>query len=192
MGNQTHRSPQGVELARLILVKHGKPTIVPEIPRSKWRLSEEGREAARRFAAVLAPYDPAAVFASPEPKAHDTARAMAEALGLPVSVDDDLCEQRADENPFVSPAEIEAQILKALQNPDQLILGEETGAAARARFDRAMTRVAGEGTRVVVAHGRVITFWLSARFGFDPVPFWKSLGFNQGVVVEGGRWEIVG
>lgn len=188
MGNQAHRT------ARLILVKHGKPAIVPEVPRSQWRLSDEGRLAAQALAVSLAPYEPAAVFASPEPKAHDTARAMGEAWGLPVAVDADLAEQRADENPFVSPPEIEALILRALQNPDDLILGEETGAAARARFDAAMTRVmaAGEGTKVVVAHGRIITFWLSARLGFDPVPFWTSLGFTQAVVVDGADWEIVG
>jgi broad specificity phosphatase PhoE len=188
VGNQAHRP------SRLILVKHGKPAIVPEAPRSRWRLSDEGRATAEALAGKLAPYEPAAVFASPEPKAHDTARAMAGAWGLPVAVDDDLAEQRADQNPFVAPAEIEALILRALQNPDDLILGEETGAAARDRFDAALVRIAaaGQGTKVVVAHGRIITFWLSARLGLDPVPFWKSLGFTQAVVVDGADWEIVG
>lgn len=188
MGNQAHRA------SRLILVKHGKPAISPEVPRSRWRLSDDGRLAAEVLAKILAPYEPAAVFTSPEPKAHDSARAMAGIWGLPVAVDENLAEQRADENPFVSRAEIEALILRALQNPADLILGEETGAAARERFDAAMARVAatGEGTKVVVAHGRIITFWLSARLGFDPVPFWKSLGFTQAAVVNGADWEIVG
>lgn len=181
MGNQAHRPP-----GRLILVKHGKPAIVPEIPRSRWTLSDEGRAAATVLAARLAAYDPVALFASPEPKAHDTARAIGKALSLPTVVDADLAEQRADENPFLPPDEIEALIVRALEAPDDLILGEETGAAARARFAEAMVRVgeAGEGTKVVVAHGRIITFWLSRELGFAPVPFWRRLGLTSAVVVE--------
>ena len=187
MGNQTHRPA-------LILVKHGQPAIVPDVPRSLWALSDEGRAAASRLAGKLTGFDPQFLFASPERKAHDTAAAMAEVLGLPVRTDLDLAEHRADHNPFVSQAEIEALIEQALREPDRLVLGEETGAAARQRFARAMTRIAavGPGTKVVVAHGRVISLWLSAQLALDPVPFWRRLGFTCGAVLsEDGALEIV-
>lgn len=187
MGNQAHRPA-------LILVKHGKPAIVPDAPRSLWALSDEGQASASRLAGKLARFDPKFLFASPELKAHDTAAAMGEVLGLPVRTDEDLAEHRADHNPFVSAAEIEALIARALRDPDHLIMGEETGAAARARFAAAMERVAaaGEGTKVVVAHGRIISLWLSAELGFDPVPFWRRLGFTSAAVLaEHGDLEII-
>ncbi|MFZ3007717.1 MAG: histidine phosphatase family protein [Phenylobacterium sp.] len=188
MGNQAHRPA-------LILVKHGQPAIVPDVPRSLWALSDEGRMAASRLAGKLTGFDPQFLFASPELKAHDTAAAMGEVLGLPVRTDLDLAEHRADHNPFVSQAEIEALIEQALREPDRLVLGEETGAAARQRFARAMTRVAtaGSGTKVVVAHGRIISLWLSARLAIDPVPFWRRLGFASGAVLSesDGTFEMV-
>lgn len=183
MGNQAHRPA-------LILVKHGKPAIAPDVPRSRWALSEEGRVGASRLAGKLARFEPKFLFASPELKAHDTAAAMGEALDLPVRTDRDLAEHRADDNPFVSQAEIEALIERALRDPDRLVMGEETGAAARARFAEAMARVAaaGEGAKVVVAHGRIISLWLSAEREFDPVPFWRRLGFVTAAVLgpDGG------
>lgn len=186
MGNQAHRPT-------LILVKHGKPAIVPEVPRSQWSLSDEGRRAAASLAQKLVRFEPSALFASPEIKAHDSAQAMGEVLGLTVRTDEDLAEHRADHNPFVSPSEIEALIERALRDPDNLVMGEETGAAARARFAAAMSRVAaaGEGTKVVVAHGRIISLWLSARLAFDPVPFWRLLGFTSAAVVDPDGFEII-
>ncbi|MDO8324132.1 MAG: histidine phosphatase family protein [Phenylobacterium sp.] len=186
MGNQAHRPA-------LILVKHGQPAIVPEVPRSQWALSDEGRTLASRLAEKLARFEPAQLFASPESKAHDTAAAMGEVLGLAVRTDPDLAEHRADHNPFVSPAEIEALIERALRDPDHLVMGEETGAAARARFAAAMERVAaaGHGTKVVVAHGRIISLWLSAQLAFDPVPFWRRLGFTSAAVVAQDGFEII-
>lgn len=195
MGNQADRPSQGVRPGRLILVKHGKPAIAPDVPRSQWTLSDQGRTDAVALAGKLAPFAPRALFASPERKAHDTALAMGEVLGLSVTVDDDLSEHRADQNPFVSQAEIEALIERALRDPDNLVMGEETGAAARARFAAAIGRIdaAGEGTTIVVAHGRIIAFWLSARLGFDPVPFWRRLGFTSAAVLseDGADVEIV-
>jgi len=193
MGNQTHRAARP---GRLILVKHGEPVVAPYTPRSQWALSLEGREAAVALARKLATFSPRTLFASPERKAYDTAQAMGEVLGLSVQPDGDLQEHRADHNPFITtPGGIEALIEAALRDPDRLVMGEETGSSARARFAAAMNRISasGEGAKVVVAHGRIITFWLSARLGFDPVPFWRRLGLGSAAVLseDGKSYEIV-
>lgn len=190
MGNQADRPSGRLTQGRLILVKHGQPQIAPDVPRSQWALSGPGREAAVALAAKLARFEPKALFASTEVKAYDTALAMGPVLGLPVRGDADLREHRADHNPFVSPSEIDALIERALRDPDHLVMGEETGASAQARFAAAIERidVIGDGARVVVAHGRIISFWLSARLGLDPVSLWRSLGFTSAAVLsEDGR-----
>jgi probable phosphoglycerate mutase len=186
MGDQTHRPPG------LILVKHGAPNIVPDQPRSSWTLSPEGRDAARRLAAKLAAYDPQALFASTEPKAAETAAVIGHALGLTAVFDDGFGEHRADEKPFGTEAEFRADVARLFAEPDALVMGEETGAAARSRFDTALQRAGAlERTTVVVAHGRVITLWLSARLGLDPLPSWTRLGLAHAVMIRGDSYEFV-
>lgn len=192
MGNQADRTPSRLTPGRLILVKHGQPQIVPEVPRSQWALSEEGRGAAVALATKLASFEPTALFASTEAKAYDTALAMGSVLALPVQGDAELREHRADHNPFVSPSEIDALIERALRDPDHLVMGEETGASAAARFNAAIERsetIEG-GTRVIVAHGRIISFWLSARLGVDPVSIWRKLGVSCGAVLSEDRRSV--
>jgi len=185
MGDQAHRP------ARLILVKHGQPLIEEATPRSSWSLSEAGRAAATRLAARLAAHRPDALYASSEPKAADTAAAMGAVLGLPVQIDADFGEHRADDKRFGSQDAFLADVTRLFREPNALVMGEETGTAACARFDAAVTRTARWRTPVVVAHGRVIALWLSARQGFDPLPFWQALGVGQAVLVRDDGYEVV-
>ena len=195
MGDQADRAPgAGPWLdGRLILVKHGRPKIVEDQPRSSWRLSDEGRAQAESLARKLAPLGPARLFASDEIKATDTARAMGAVLGLAVEIDPGLCEHRADDKPFGTQAAFEADVARLFAEPGALGMGEETGDAARDRFAAALGRMEGgrDATRVVVSHGRIITLWLSRRLGFEPMAFWKRLGLACAVVVTADGYEVV-
>ncbi len=196
MGNQADRAAPGAAswpFGRLILVKHGKPQIVEAEPRSSWPLSEEGRVAARALAAKLADLTPSRLFASPEIKAADTAREMGRLLDLAVEIVPDLGEHRADDKPFGTQAAFEADVARLFAEPAALVMGEETGDAAYARFDAAMARIAprvGE-TALAVSHGRIITLWLSRRLGVEPMAFWKRLGLATAVVVTAQGHGIV-
>ena len=176
-----------------MLVKHGKPVIEPHRPRSSWRLSQGGRAAATRLAVKLAPLAPTRLFASPEPKAADTAKVLSEALDLTPTIDPGFGEQRADDNAFVSPEAFEANVAAMFAEPDALILGEETGAAARERFDAALARhdLPGADTAIVVAHGRIITLWLTHRLSVEPMSFWRRLGLGCAAILDGDRCDIV-
>jgi broad specificity phosphatase PhoE len=178
---------------RLILVKHARPVIEPGGPPSTWRFSEAGRMAAGALAAKLARFTPARLVASPEPKALATAQAIGAVLSLPVATDPGLVEHRADSVPFLEEDRFLALVERMFAAPDRLVMGEETGKAARARFAAAMTRISGDGTRVIVAHGRVITLWLSHRLGLEPMPFWRSLGLASAAVLseDGERLEAI-
>ena len=184
MGNQTHR-PTG----RLIFVKHGQPQIVAGQPPSSWALSAEGLSAAAALAQRLSVFAPATLWTSPEPKARDTALAMGRVFGLAVTIDAGLAEHHADSSPFSTQDEFELRVERTFSRPEELVMGEETGLAARLRFDAAMTRISeGKGAKVIVAHGRVITLWLSHRLGFEPMPFWRRLALSSAAVLdEDGR-----
>lgn len=183
----------GAAGCRLILVKHGLPQIERDRPRSTWMLSGEGREAALRLAAKLARFQPDYLVCSPEPKAHATAAALGEALGLTPWPEHDVREQEADRNPFVTQEVFEDQVAQMFARPADLVLGEETGLAARSRFGAVIEQLAEHHAPVVVAHGRVITLWLSHRLGIEPMPFWKRLGLGTAAVVSvnGGTVEFV-
>jgi len=187
MGDQAHRP------SRLILVKHGSPQIEPGQPRSQWSLSDQGRADAASLARKLASFAPDRLVCSPEPKASETASIIGGVLGLAPQLDIDLREQEADHNPFVSQAEFERQVAEMFARPDELMLGEETGLAARLRFGRTLERLQEASAPVIVAHGRVITLWLSDQLGIEPMAFWERLGLGTAAIVSmpGGSIEFV-
>lgn len=190
MGNQAHRPPR-----RLILAKHGHPVINPDKPPSTWPLSPEGREAAQALAAKLDRFDPVAIVSSAEPKALESAAAMAAVLGVPASQDEGLGEQRNDTGGFHDQAVFEALVAQMFAHPHQLVLGEETGEAARHRFGEAVDRQMAlhpNGTLIIVAHGRAITLWASEILGLEPMALWKSLGLANALVLDGeGGGELI-
>ncbi|HVK41131.1 MAG TPA: histidine phosphatase family protein [Phenylobacterium sp.] len=189
MGNQADRAA-----GRLIFVKHGQPQIVAGQPPSSWMLSPDGRRAATALAERLRVFAPRALWSSPEPKAHETAQAMGEVFGRSLAVDAGLAEHRADRGPFTSQEEFERRVEHMFSRPAELIMGEESGLDARLRFDAALARVGADddGTTVIVAHGRIITLWLSHRLGFDPMPFWRSLGLASAAVLSQDGLQMVG
>ena len=188
MGNQADRP-------RLILVKHAPPALVPGEPPSTWLLSPEGRADAAALALKLAPFAPRAIVSSTEPKAAATADEMAAVLGLEPERDHGLREHFGETIAFSEESVFQASVARMFANSRELVLGEETGDEAHARFAGAVDRQRAahpEGTLVLVAHGRVITLWAQRRLGVDPMPFWRSLGLASAVVVdEAGGFEIV-
>ncbi|WP_304172383.1 histidine phosphatase family protein [Phenylobacterium aquaticum] len=191
MGNQAHRPPR-----RLILVKHGQPKIDPDAAPTTWPLSDEGRAAATALAGKLDRFEPVALASSSELKAVQTAQAIAAVLGLPLSQDAGLGEQRNETGGFHDQQVFEALVARMFQEPHHLVLGEETGEAARRRFADALDRQMAahpDGTLVVVAHGRVISLWAAQVLGVDAMPLWKHLGLATALVISADRddFEIV-
>lgn len=184
-------------MARLILVKHAMPAIDEARPSKNWPISQEGRAAAAKLATRLEPFRPAFVVASTEPKAADTGRIIAERLGADVAFDADLVETRRETVGWGTRAEVEAGIAGLFRRPSEVVYGEESADAAHARFAGAVERrrVADPAASlVVVAHGTVISLWVSRRLGIDPMPLWRSLPLPGAVVMaeDGESFEIIG
>ncbi len=170
----------------LILVKHALPEIVPGVPAAEWRLSVAGRARCAALAAALAPYAPARLVSSVEPKAAETAALAAAALGIPHAPAPDLHEHDRAGVPFLDPADFEAAVAALFATPDRLVFGRETAAAAATRFRRAVAGVLdahpGESL-AVVAHGTVIALYVAAVTGAAALPLWQRLGLPAFVVL---------
>lgn len=166
----------------LLLVRHSVPEIDPARPATEWRLSEEGRARCERLGAQVGAYGPERLLSSPEPKALETAEQIAPALGLAVEIACDLREHERRTLPFLPRAEFLRRMGEFFARPDEVVVGEESADAARARFAAVVEAISRPA--VVVTHGTVIALYAA---GSDPdggFGFWKTLALPDVVKVD--------
>jgi broad specificity phosphatase PhoE len=138
----------------LTLVRHAAVVVDARVPSSEWRLSEEGRAAAR---ALALDGDVSTALTSPESKAVETA----ELAGLDVRVDERLREvSRPWSDDYV------ADVRRWFDGEE--LPGWERRADALARLRAALDGVAG----VAVSHGLAISLY--AGLSFEE---WRALPF---------------
>ena len=143
------------------------------MPSEEWELSAEGRRRCGALAERLAAYEPRALLASTEPKARETAELVAPALGLDVRLSDGLRETARRTVGWLAPEELQRGIRELFRRPDEVVFGEESGAAALARFEAAVDGL--PEPAVVVAHGTVLSLFAAPRTGRDPYELWRAL-----------------
>ncbi len=179
---------------RLILVRHSLPQIRPDAPARSWPLCDEGRRRCAPLAHRLAEYAPAAIVASVEPKAAETAQIVATALGLPHETQEGLHEHERDNAGFLEAGAFEGVIRGLFARPDDLVFGRETARQAETRFTRAVQRVHdqhGEGSVAVVAHGTVIALFVAFHAGVEPFALCQALGSPSFVVLTLPGYTLV-
>ena len=178
---------------RLLLVRHSLPHIDPNRPANEWSLSEEGRRRCQPLAARLSTYRPDAIVSSLEHKAIETAEIVAGRLGLSVATALDLHEHDRRTAPHLSAEQFEASVAALFAHPAQRVFGAETADQAHRRFAQAVEKVARDRagqTVAIVAHGTVITLFVSRLTGSDPLAFWKHLGLPSFVVLSLPEWTL--
>lgn len=181
-------------MRRLILVKHSLPDIAPEVPRRKWHLSQDGIERCGLLAERLARYGPARLISSPEPKARETALALADAVGAAdVQTVGNLREHDDGDTPFQSEAEFRAKVSGFFRHPSAAVFGPETADDAHVRFSTAIAETTareGDDAVIAVTHGRVISLFVARRNGLDPYTLWLRLGLPSVVVLQMPDYRI--
>lgn len=167
----------------LILVRHARPEISPQVAPPLWSLSAESRAAAIALAARLPPF--VAAVASTEPKAIATAEILAASLGAPVARDARLDEHRRETWPFEpGPEAVGARVRQALAKPESSIDGAETIASAVVRFETGLAAYA-DRPLLIVTHGTVLAAWLAARLEVDARELWAGLKSPEAFVLDG-------
>lgn len=173
----------------LILVKHAAPVIIPGVPAARWTLGPAGRARCAALAQRLAGYKIAAIAASDEPKARETAELLAAGLAFPAPphLDHELHEhERSAADFYPAPGDFERAVRALFARPDELVFGQETASAARTRFTAAVRRhlsATPSGDLAIVAHGTVITLFVAAHATIEPFAFWQRLGLPSFVVL---------
>jgi broad specificity phosphatase PhoE len=157
----------------LLLVRHSAPELDPSAPSEEWRLSEDGRRRCGPLAERLARYEPRVLLSSSEPKARETAELVAPALGLEMQVSDGLRETARRTVGWLAPEDLDRGIRELVERPGEVVFGEESAAAALARFEAAVAGL--PEPAVVVTHGTVLSLFAAPRIGRDAYELWGSL-----------------
>ncbi|MBK9926255.1 MAG: histidine phosphatase family protein [Anaerolineales bacterium] len=171
----------------LILVKHSNPDVIKLAPAREWGLSENGRIRAQKLAEKLKLYEPEVIVSSIEPKARQTAEIISENLGLNFVALNGLHEHDRSQSPFYEDDEFQRLVRDFFNNPDMLIFGNETADQALIRFRDSIDSVMRsytEQTVIVVAHGTVISLFVSWLTGEDGYLLWNKLGLPSFLILD--------
>ena len=175
-------------MPKLILVKHAKPLVQPEVPSHEWPLSDEGRRQCQTLADRLRrQHPPQVVVASTEPKAAETGRLLADALGVPFDTAPDLHEHDRGNVPHMPTREFISYMALFFKRPTERVLGRETAEEARSRFGQAVRSVleSYDGRDVIiVTHGTVLALYAAEVAKTDPYLLWRQMGLPSFVVFE--------
>ena len=168
---------------RLILVRHGETESNRErltLGREDVPLNEKGRRQAAALVSALTGLPVAAIYASPLRRAVETARPLAEALGLEVQSDEDLIEMDVGEMEGLSPQGMREQygdFLREWLSPRAGTLRIPGGESLQDVQDRAWAAVErlrgrhAEETVVVVTHNFTIHVILCRALGLPLASF---------------------
>ena len=171
----------------LILVKHSLPKIVENMPAQKWGLSDEGRMRAQQLAGRLNQYQPEVIVSSVEPKAKETAEIIAAKHNLELHIAEGLHEHDRSKVAFLPKDEFQAAVREFFEKPDTLVFGSETADACHARFQQAVHSILDQNldkTVVIVAHGTVISLFVSRLTGISDLLLWHELGLPSFLVID--------
>jgi len=177
----------------LILIRHSLPEINPAIPARAWGLSQEGRRRCLGLVEALRPYQPECLYASQEPKAQETARLVAEYLQIPWESRPNLHEHERSGVPYTDHRTFEQQIAEFFRHPGKVVFGQESANQARKRFQAAMNQLPLDSAqnRFVVAHGTVISLYVSQLCNINAFSFWQKLSLPACVVLDPQNARLV-
>lgn len=175
-------------MSKLILVRHAAPATDPCVTAAQWPLSAAGRASCAPLAEALRPYLPAALYASREAKAAETAGLVARALGTRFAAWSGLHEHARATVEWLAPAEFQAQIEGLFTRPAEVVFGEESADAAHARFAGAVAALlaaAPAGNVLAFTHGTVMALFVArANPGLAALEFWQRLSLPAVVVLD--------
>lgn len=143
---------------QLLIIRHALPLRSEPGQGSDPDLSEDGIEQAKRLPEALARFPISRLVSSPQRRAIQTARPVADALGLPIDVDDRLAEYDRDLAHYTPIEQISEEDMRRLAS-GQLPSGvDQTAFLDRVRSGVAdIVRTAGrEDTVALFSHGGVI------------------------------------
>jgi broad specificity phosphatase PhoE len=142
---------------------------------------------ANQLAERLNQYQPEVIVSSVEPKAKETAEIIARKHNLELQIVEGLHEHDRSKVAYLPKDEFQVAVRAFFEKPDRLIFGSETADQCHARFQRAVHSILDQNldkTVVIVAHGTVISLFVSRLTGISDLFLWNELGLPSFVVID--------
>ncbi|MGC5327250.1 histidine phosphatase family protein [Brevibacillus sp. SYSU BS000544] len=178
-------------MKQLYMIRHSKVQIDPTTEPTHWTLSDVGIQAAREMALREDWHHLKMIYHSPEPKAEQTAKIVAETIGATCKVHHDLRELEMRTG-FLSASDFQMKVSEYFMGkPDPDF---EDFQAAQKRIRKAVASILDETNESVgiVSHGRIITAFYSDLLGRRITSEeWKSIRLPDLSVIEIPTWKIV-
>jgi len=167
-------------MPNLVFIRHSQSQPDPTIPSRKWGLTNEGQRRCVPLAEHLIPYNLDVIVTSTEPKAIETGELVAQWLGIPCRVMENLHEHERETVPFLdSRDEFLVAVTNLFARPEELVFGDETGYDAQNRFAGAVKSVLAaypQENIAIVTHGTVLSLFTSKHTGQGSFVIWRNLG----------------
>src|SRR3990167_11058211 len=155
----------------LVLIRHSKSLVNPNIPIPTWALSDEGVALAKKLNGIEQLKTLDVVYSSLQPKALETAILATKDAGIPIKTDDRLTETTSFTNKFVSPEELEENSRKYYLDNQLSFYDGETSQEALNRFTEAIediVKAENDKKNVgIVSHGNVLTLFSAQYAGMN-------------------------
>lgn len=177
------------------MIKHAEPTQDQSRDACDWQLSARGRAKSVELAKALVHYAPSVIYASHEPKAHETATIVADHLDIALHTHPNLNEHDRRDVGYLPKAEFEAKVKVFFRYPKKHIFGNESADETHTRFAIAINTLLARHTHetiAVVTHGTVISLFVSrVCTGINGFELWQKLGLPSFVVLSWQPVQIV-
>ena len=124
----------------------------------------------------------------------ETAQILATACDVEIHVVEGLQEHDRSNVPYLTHPEFESTVREFFRQPDTLVFGRETANQAYERFSGALTSLLAVHKYqdvAIVAHGTVISLFISRMTGTSGFGFWEKLGLPSFVVIDVGAARLV-
>lgn len=163
----------------LILIRHSISQPDPATSAHSWQLTSAGENRITLLAERLRPYRIDKIYTSVEPKACSTGELLGNAYHMDFEIAPDLHETRRETAPFYNDIhDFQHHIQRAMAQPDEVIFGEESFAAALARFEKQISQLLAfhpHQNLGVVTHGTIMSLFIGHHTSLEPFDVWQSL-----------------
>ena len=177
-------------MKQLLLIRHGESEadiLRVHEGRADFPLTEQGHRQAQAMGQWVAEhYEVHCIFASTLCRAQQTAQHLADAVGVPVLLEEDLMEFNNGLLAGLPFAEAQMRYPRVEHlPPDQSVYGQETQYEFRARADRALARCLAQipegATAAIVSHGGMINQLFASILGLPPASAPRFLTGDTGM-----------
>ncbi|MBS7529003.1 histidine phosphatase family protein [Hazenella sp. IB182353] len=167
------------------MIRHAPVEVDPDQPAAEWKCSEVGKKLTLELIDSVRWEDIHVIYHSPEIKAQQTAKIIANELGVRMYVRTSLREVEArigflPINQFIARV---GDYLEGYPDPDF-----EDYDQAVARFHQSICEIV---SAAIVSHGRILTAWYSYLLGSRlSRKDWQSIGLPDLSVVHTDTWQV--